>query len=113
MGKPWIFQKDINQDGVFTISDVQGWIIQLYFLPGEFFLYILINYFSSIALFFEIDPGSSHGVLSGLISFIAWVLVVFWISAMCFLFVEAIQDRKIEPIEHTRNKLGYDKNKKS
>lgn len=74
--KPWDFSIDPNNDGTFTISDFGHWFSQLYFLPGDCFLYFILNTFPALARFLEITQYDYHGWLSGILSFIIWVVLV-------------------------------------
>lgn len=73
--KPWQFVYDTNGDGFITISDVIDWLIWLFFLPGDSFLYFLIKQYTSISRFFEIDVDNFHGILSGILSFVMWFII--------------------------------------
>ena len=66
---------DTNGDGVITISDVINWLIWLFFLPGDSFLYFIMTAHPEVARFFEISIDNFHGFLSGIFSLIGWVLV--------------------------------------
>ena len=86
--RPWHFPLDMNGDGIFTITDVIKLMKQLFFLPGDSLAYLAINKAPRIAQFFELGHDKFHGVLTGIISFIAWV--VFFIILM--LIKEVITD---------------------
>ena len=73
--KPWLFVSDTNGDSIITISDVVNWIIWLFFLPGDTFLYCIITIFPNIARFFEVSNDNFHGFLSGFLSFFAWCCI--------------------------------------
>ena len=72
--RPWHFQWDINGDGVFTITDVFKSTGRLFFLPGDSLIYFTIKEAPGVARFLELGRDSFHGILSGTISLIAWVL---------------------------------------
>ena len=72
--RPWHFQLDINGDGIFTVTDVFKSTGRLFFLPGDSLIYFTINEAPRVARFLELGRDSFHGILSGIISLIAWVL---------------------------------------
>ena len=67
----WRFAKDMNCDGLFTISDVFLWIEWLFFLPGDGLLWWLMQN-EGLATFFELTPAAYSGWTSGVFSVIAW-----------------------------------------
>lgn len=71
----WSFVTDMNYSGSITISDVWLWFKWLFFYPGDGFVYFLIHGIPDIGRFFEINYSSYGGVLSGVISFLAWSIV--------------------------------------
>ncbi|MBW6393263.1 hypothetical protein [Billgrantia antri] len=74
--RQWVFVADMNYSDSVTISDVWLWVKWLYFYPGDAIIYYIVNFFTGIANFFEISNGDYGGVLSGVISFFAWVIVL-------------------------------------
>lgn len=72
----WIFEADMNADGVVSISDVWLWIKWVYFAPGDFALLMLMSKAPSLAMFLEIDIFSIFGWLSGLLSAAFFLLVL-------------------------------------
>lgn len=78
----WSFQTDMNHDSLTTISDVWLWFKWLYFYPGDGLLFLVIEKTPSIAKFFELSAASYGGVLSGIISFFAWVVLCFAITIL-------------------------------
>ena len=66
----------MNNDGNVTLDDVQAWLIQLYFLPGDAFLYSMIHFTPSIASFFRMNASSYHGFSSGIISLFIWAFIM-------------------------------------
>jgi large-conductance mechanosensitive channel len=80
--KPWRFFYDTNGDGFITISDVINWLIWLFFLPGDSFLYFIMTVFPRSARCFEISYNNYHGFISGLVSFIVWAFIIFILLAI-------------------------------
>lgn len=72
--RQWSFVADMNYSGSITISDVWLWFKWLYFYPGDGFIYFLINGVSDIGRFLEITYSDYGGMLSGVVSFIVWVV---------------------------------------
>ena len=116
MDKPWKFNWDSNQDNLFTISDIFDWLQQLYFLPGDTFLYFIINIFPTLAQFFEISVIWHHGFFSGFVSFVFWLFFVLVIVITYFSSVEMVKEklsdrvkyRHLNSIQKYRKKMGYD-----
>lgn len=67
---------DINGDGRFTIGDLGSWSLEILLLPGDAFLYLLINHFPGVAGFFELGNEDYGGV------FTIWASVVIWLAAI-------------------------------
>lgn len=71
---------DANRDGVFTISDI--WINikiiaeNIFFLPGNYELYLFIKYMRTMAVFLEINHFYYYSWISGVLSFCSWVMVL-------------------------------------
>lgn len=80
--RQWTFIADMNYSGSITISDVWLWFKWLFFYPGDFFVYFLINNTPSIGHFFEITYSSYGGVFSGIVSFIVWIIALGLIGAI-------------------------------
>ena len=74
--RQWSFVADMNQSGAITISDVWLWFKWLYFYPGDYLLYIVIDRLPSAANFFEITPESYGGILSGFFSLLTWLIFI-------------------------------------
>ena len=86
--KPWRFFSDTNGDGAITITDVWNWLVWLFFLPGDCFLYFIMAVFPDLAQFFELSSNSYHGFISGIFSFIVWVVIIFNLWVIKISFVE-------------------------
>ena len=80
--RQWSFIADMNYSGSITIYDVWSWFKWLYFYPGDGFVYFLVNKFPGIGQFFEITYSSYGGVLSGVVSFFVWIIIISWIVGM-------------------------------
>ncbi len=80
----WFIAKDMNCDGVFTISDVGLWAEWAFFLPGDGFLWALMQW-QNIAIFLELTPAAYSGWISGIFSVIIWFLaMVIWAVLVVF-----------------------------
>lgn len=77
MKPPWYFSKDMNNDGLFTISDCFEIFKQLFFLPGDTILYFFINKNHKISIFFELDSNDYRGFISFIISLFLWLIILF------------------------------------
>ena len=74
--KPWEFVADMNADGVFTLSDIIEIFIQLFFLPGDSLLFLILNYLPKVTELFELSYDDYHGMFAGIVSFIVWVFLI-------------------------------------
>jgi hypothetical protein len=72
----WSFAADMNGDGLVTISDAWLWLKWIFFAPGDLLLLLLMSHGTSVALFFEINPASLYGALSGMFSVFIWLWVI-------------------------------------
>ncbi len=72
----WKFVPDTDYSGSVTISDVWLWFKWLFFYPGDGAIYLFINGLPELAQSLEIDYRSYGGVLSFVISFLVWVVVI-------------------------------------
>ncbi len=74
--KPWEFVADMNSDGVFTMSDIIAIFIQLFFLPGDSLLFLILNYLPKVTELLELSYDNYHGIFTGIVSLIVWVLLL-------------------------------------
>ena len=74
--KPWEFVSDMNSDGVFTMSDITEILIQLFFLPGDSLLFLILNYLPKVTELFKLSYDDYHGMFAGIVSFIVWVFLI-------------------------------------
>ena len=70
---------DLTGDGAFTISDVQGWMKFVFFLPGD--AGICLTYTTAFGRFLELSPLSLFGWGSGIFSGLAWFLLLLCAAA--------------------------------
>ncbi|NQT69082.1 MAG: hypothetical protein HQ552_05830 [Desulfobacteraceae bacterium] len=74
--KPWEFVADMNSDGIFTMSDIIEIFIQLFFLPGDSLLFLILNYLPKVTELLELSYDNYHGMFAGIVSFIVWVFLL-------------------------------------
>ena len=82
----WFLAKDMNCDGVFTISDVNLWLEWVFFLPGDGLFWLQMQD-QQLSTFFELTPDVYGGWASGIFSAIGW-LIVFMIWAVLAVLLE-------------------------
>ena len=68
-----VLRADVNADGELTISDVFLWFGDAFFLPGDWLIWTMATYASPIARFLELGPSAYGGILSGVVSALAWL----------------------------------------
>ena len=68
------FVVDANFDGKVSISDVWEWFFWLFFIPGDVFLYLIMRFTPSVAMFFELSFLSFGNWFSGVLSFFTWCI---------------------------------------
>lgn len=64
---------DVNQDGIFTVSDFLLWAQWYILIPGDFLLISIMKYAPAIAVFLELDVTSISGIASWIISILFWL----------------------------------------
>jgi hypothetical protein len=74
--KPWEFVADMNSDGVFTMSDIVEILMQLFFLPGDSLLFLILNYLPKVKELLELSYDDYHGMFAGIVSFIVWFFLI-------------------------------------
>jgi DNA-binding MarR family transcriptional regulator len=78
----WLsFVLDMNSDGRFTAMDAWLWVVQLFFLPGNSVLWLLLEFIPSFASFLELGSTSYYGALA------AGVSAAFWFFAIVLIGV--------------------------
>lgn len=72
--RQWQWKWDTNYDGNVTISDVSGWVKWLFYYPGDWLIYSLLEEKGNkkTAEFFELTPASYGGWGSFFVSLVAW-----------------------------------------
>lgn len=78
--RQWSFLADMDYSGSVTISDIWLWFKWLYFYPGDYVVYFLVNKAPSLGNFLEITYSNYAGALSGIVSFFAWFVVLIMIG---------------------------------
>ncbi len=71
----WFIAKDMNCDGLFTISDVGLWAKWAFYSPGDGLLWAVMQS-QQLATFLELTPAVYSGWVSGIISAIIWLIVL-------------------------------------
>ena len=89
--RQWIFVADTNQRGAVTISDVWLWFKWLFFNPGDMFIQSFIKDYPRIAQFFEFTYDDYGGVLSGMVSVVAWSVFAAFVYAMGVVLVALLK----------------------
>lgn len=72
----WTFVADMNSSGSISISDILLWFKWLYFYPGDYIFFAMMEVFPNVGNFFEISCDSYGGLASGIISFVVWVVTI-------------------------------------
>ncbi len=80
---------DVNGDGRFTISDVGSWLVQAFFLPGDWLIWTISVYMPAVAQFLEVGDANYGGALSGFVSACAWFVVLISLT-IAYNFVRAV-----------------------
>lgn len=78
--RDWMIKKDMNSDGIFTISDVGEILYFLFFYPGDLVIYLMIG--TRVGIFFEFSSTDYGGFFSGIFSLFVWGVVVLGIYAV-------------------------------
>ena len=71
----WFIDKDMNCDGLFTISDVGLWAEWAFFSPGDGLLWAVMQS-QQLATFLELTPAVYSGWFSGVVSAIIWLIAL-------------------------------------
>jgi hypothetical protein len=79
----WLsFVMDMNSDGRFTVSDAWLWLVQLYFLPGNAVLWLLLEYLPGFAGFLELSSSSYNGLVPAVVSVAIWLFTIVIIGVL-------------------------------
>lgn len=88
-GAAWLsFSADMNGDGQVTLTDVWLWLVQIFFLPGDSLLRVLLTYLPGLARFLELGAGSYGGLFSAIVSAVIWLFGVVMIGALYGVVVD-------------------------
>jgi hypothetical protein len=79
----WLsFALDMNADGRFTVTDAWLWVVQLFFVPGNAVLWLLLTYVPGFASFLELGSGSYNGLFTAIVSVAIWLFAVVMIGVV-------------------------------
>lgn len=93
---------DANADGSFTISDALPWLAQVYFLPGDWLIWLAVTRAPFLADFLEVSTGDYGGLLSGFLSGSVWL------AGFIGVLVVGHSVRVIDAMLTTRVRNSYD-----
>lgn len=79
---------DVDGDGRFTVSDLGSLALDILILPGDAFLYLLINHLPGIAEFFELGTEDYGGVPAIGAAIVIWLAAIIAAGAL----LNAIRD---------------------
>lgn len=71
----WVIATDMNCDGAVTISDVALWVSWLFYLPGDGFLWLLMQYPEAV-VFLELMPSAYGEWISAILSVMGWLIAL-------------------------------------
>jgi hypothetical protein len=74
--RPSAFAADANGDGGVTLGDLPGWLAQLFFLPGDWSVWVIAKYAPLVASLVGSDTLNYGGFVSGFIAVAFWSLVL-------------------------------------
>ena len=93
-GAAWLsFLTDMNAEGEFTITDVWLWIVQIFFIPGDAAVWVMLTYAPWLGRFLELSASSYGGLFSGIVSVAVWLFGLVMIGALVSLVADL--DRKL------------------
>jgi len=75
--RAWNFTKDMNLDGLVTISDLWLWFKWMFFYPGDFLILQITRYLPDLSLFFEFSCEIYGGWFSGIASLVIYPFILF------------------------------------
>lgn len=88
-GAAWLaFSRDMNSDGQLTLTDVWLWLVQLFFLPGDGLIWLMLTYAPGLARFLELGSGSYGGLFSAITSVAAWLFAFVIFGAVCTVVLD-------------------------
>ncbi len=71
--RTWKFKLDMNNNGLFTISDVWEILTSIFFYPGDLMILLILD--SKLEVFFEVSAKDYGGPLSFLVSVATWCML--------------------------------------
>ena len=79
----WLsFMLDMSADGRVTFTDAWLWLVQLYFLPGNAVLWVLLSYLPSFAGFLELGSDSYNGLFTATVAAAVWLFTIVMIGVV-------------------------------
>lgn len=79
----WLsLSRDMNGDGQFTLTDVRLFLAELFFLPGDAILWLVLRYAPGLGRFLELGPDSYGGLLSAMLSAAVWLFAIVMLGAV-------------------------------
>jgi DNA-binding MarR family transcriptional regulator len=74
---PWHpFVWDINNDGTFTVTDLGLWLQHVFFLPGDWIIWMILRYTPEIGRFLEVGTREYGSSFSALLSVFSWLAII-------------------------------------
>lgn len=77
------FRVDLNGDGQLTLDDLPAWLVEAFFVPGNWLIEVALTHAAPVAHSFGIDAGDYGGALSGVMSAVAWLLAARLVISAC------------------------------
>lgn len=99
---------DMNGDGRITLGDGAGWLLEAFFVPGDWILWAVQTYAPSLATFLELDNGDYGGALAGALSAATWFalfIALIWTCSAVRELDRALTDFFVRTYLETRRKL--------
>lgn len=91
---PWHpFVWDVNNDGSFTVTDLGLWLHHVFFLPGDWMIWMILRYTPEIGRFLEVDTREYGTSFSALLSVFSWLVII--VAIMMALHYLAAIDRAV------------------
>jgi DNA-binding MarR family transcriptional regulator len=67
---------DVNNDGSFTVTDLGLWLQHVFFLPGDWIIWMILRYAPEVGRFLEVDTREYGTSFSALLSVFSWLAVI-------------------------------------
>jgi len=103
-----VLPADMNGDGQITLGDFSAWLVEAFFVPGNWLLGVMQTRAPSIAAFLELDGGVPDGALAGAVSAVLWcaaLIAVIWVCGAVRALDRALTDFVVQTYRETRRKL--------